>query len=112
MTAADVFLMPSVGETFGMMAIEAMACGTPVVVFEGTSLPDVVGAPQSGVAVSQGDASALATAITKLMTEPVFRQAMIDSSLALVARDYTEAAYVARHVALYEELIHEHRRAG
>ena len=39
-------------------------------------------------------------------------QAMIDSSLALVARDYTEAAYVARHVALYEELIHEHRRAG
>ena len=112
MTAADVFLMPSVGETFGMMAIEAMACGTPVVVFEGTSLPDVVGAPQSGVAVPQGDASALAAAITKLMTEPVFRQAMIDSSLALVARDYTEAAYVARHVALYEELIHEHRRAG
>lgn len=112
MTAADVFLMPSVGETFGMMAIEAMACGTPVVVFEGTSLPDVVGAPESGVAVPHGDAAALSAAIGRLMTESAYRQQVIENALALVARDYTEAAYVARHVSLYEELLDGHRRAG
>jgi glycosyltransferase involved in cell wall biosynthesis len=112
MRAADVFLMPSVGETFGMMAIEAMACGTPVVVFEGTALPDVVKAPHAGIAVPQGDTEALAAAITDLMTNSELRRSVIDKGLALVARDYTEATYLTRHLSLYEELIDAHRRAG
>lgn len=112
MTAADVFLMPSVGETFGMMAIEAMACGTPVVVFEGTSLPDVIGAPESGVAVPHGDAEALSAAIAKVMSEPGYWHDLVDRGLERVARDYTEAAYVSRHLALYEELMEKPRRAG
>jgi len=106
MRAADVFLMPSVGETFGMMAIEAMACGTPVAVFEGTALPEVVDAPRSGLAVPQGDAEALAAAIVRLMTEPDFRRRVVENGLALVAREYTEAGYVSRHLSLYQELIH------
>jgi glycosyltransferase involved in cell wall biosynthesis len=112
MRAADVFLMPSVGETFGMMAIEAMACGTPVVVFEGTGLPDVVTAPHAGIAAPQGDTEALAAAITDLMTNSELRRSVIDKGLALVARDYTEATYLTRHLSLYEELIDAHRRAG
>jgi Glycosyltransferase len=112
MRAADVFLMPSIGETFGMMAIEAMACGTPVVVFEGTALPDVVAAPHAGVAVPQGDAEAFAAAITRLMTELDLRCSVIEEGLARVARDYTEATYLSRHLSLYEELINAHRRAG
>ncbi len=112
MRAADVFLMPSIGETFGMMAIEAMACGTPVVVFEGTALPNVVGAPHAGIAVPQGDTEALAVAITRLMTQPDIRRGMIENGLALVARDYTEATYLSRHLSLYEALIDEHRHAG
>ncbi len=110
MTAADVFLMPSVGETFGMMAIEAMACGTPVIVFEGTALPEVVDAPRGGIAVPQGDAGALAAAITRLMTEPGVRRCVVDHGLARVAHNYTEATYRSRHLSLYRELIDEHRR--
>lgn len=108
MRAADVFLMPSIGETFGMMAVEATACGTPVVVFEGTALPDVVDAPHAGLAVPQGDAEAFAAAITRLMTEPDLRCSLIEKGLALVARDYTEATYLSRHLSLYEELINPH----
>ena len=111
MTASDVFLMPSIGETFGMMAIEAMACGTPVVVFEGTALPAVVDAPRCGLAVPQGDAAALATAVSRLMTEPDLRRRAIDNGLALVACEYTEAAYLSRHLSLYRELIDAHRPA-
>jgi glycosyltransferase involved in cell wall biosynthesis len=110
MNAADVFVMPSLGETFGMMAIEAMACGTPVVVFEGTSLPEVVDAPRSGVAVPQADAPALAEAIARLMTDSDLRRTVTERGLALVARDYTEATYVSRHMSLYERLIEESRR--
>lgn len=47
--AADLFLMPSKTETFGMMAVEAMACGTLPIVLDGTALPDTVNAPYCGV---------------------------------------------------------------
>jgi glycosyltransferase involved in cell wall biosynthesis len=47
LAAADAFLMPSLAETFGLMAVEAMACGTPPIVFEGTSLPAVIGCSRS-----------------------------------------------------------------
>src|SRR5262249_47419662 len=44
--AADVLVMPSTAEAFGMMAIEAMACARPVIVFDGTSPPGTTLAPQ------------------------------------------------------------------
>lgn len=47
---SDVYLMPSSRENFGMMAIEAMACGAIPVVIEGTALPETVNAPHCGIA--------------------------------------------------------------
>ena len=67
-TAADFFVMPSTAEAFGMMAVEAMACGKPVVVFEGTSLPEVTFAPDCGIAVPMRDVTALAQAIAHLVS--------------------------------------------
>lgn len=112
LAASDVFLMPSIGETFGMMAIEAMACGVPVIAFDGTSLPEVIDAPACGMTVPRGSAEALGAAITKVMTEQGLRQQLSANALARVARDFTEAAYVARHITLYERLIDGHRRTS
>jgi glycosyltransferase involved in cell wall biosynthesis len=109
MTAADVFIMPSIGETFGMMAIEAMACGTPVVVFEGTALPETIDAPRCGCAVPKGDSEALANALMRLMTNVVMHDDLTRNGLALVSENYTEPTYVSRHVKLYEQLIDERR---
>ncbi|MDY3302996.1 MAG: glycosyltransferase, partial [Clostridia bacterium] len=41
-TAADVFISPSLEETFGMTVVEAMACGTPAIVYNSTALPETV----------------------------------------------------------------------
>ncbi len=68
--AADLFLMPSTAETFGVMAIEAMACGKPVLCFDGTALPGIIGAPDVGVSVPMKDASALCHAIQRLVQSP------------------------------------------
>lgn len=67
--AADFYVMPSMAESFGLMAIEAMACGLPVLCFEGTSLPEVTFAPDVGLAVPR-TADALAAAITRWVENP------------------------------------------
>jgi glycosyltransferase involved in cell wall biosynthesis len=68
--ASDVLLMPSLAEAFGLMAIEAMAAARPVICFEGTALPSVTRAPECGIAVPWGNASALRDAIDSLAADP------------------------------------------
>jgi len=51
--ASDLFLMPSIVESFGMMAIEAMSCGTLPIVLEGTALPEVTNSKTCGVTVKR-----------------------------------------------------------
>lgn len=61
-SAADVFVNPSVEETMGMTTVEALACGTPVVVYDKTAVPEVVDA-RSGIVVKAGDTEALRDAV-------------------------------------------------
>lgn len=68
--ASDIFLMPSTAEAFGVMAIEAMACGKSVISFEGTSLPEVTFSPDVGISVPQGNSEALFLALQRLIDFP------------------------------------------
>ena len=68
--ACDFLAMPSKAEAFGLMAIEAMACGRPVLSLEGTALPGVTFAPDAGLAVQANDIAALANAIDHLISNP------------------------------------------
>lgn len=64
-------VLPSADEGFGFPALEAMACGTPVIVSDAGSLPEVVGA--GGLVVAAGDSSALADAMRCLAVDPSLR---------------------------------------
>jgi glycosyltransferase involved in cell wall biosynthesis len=103
--ASDIFLMPSTAETFGMMAIEAMACGKPVIVFEGTSLPEVTFAPTGGIAVPYGDTNALRFALERLIDNPLERQLLGQNALNLARQHYGMHSHVDRLVELYQEVI-------
>ena len=105
LNAADIFLMPSIGEAFGMIAVEAMACGTPVIVFEGTSLPSVIHAPHGGIAVPYKDHEALAGAIKLLLEDRILHQTLVENGLKIVQQEYTLDLYVRRHLELYEKLM-------
>jgi glycosyltransferase involved in cell wall biosynthesis len=103
--AADVFLMPSVAEAFGMMAMEAMACGKPVIACEGTSLPEVLAAPEGGMVVPQGDAGALKEAIERLVASPEQRRQLGARARQIAEQRYDKDRYVSRLIAVYEEVI-------
>ncbi len=84
----DVLAVPSLTtdswvEQFGRVAVEAMACGTPVVVSDSGALPDVVG--ESGLVVPSGDASALRAALARVGTEPETAVALRSAGLARAA---------------------------
>lgn len=108
LSAADVFLMPSIQEAFGLMAVEAMACGTPVIVFQGTSLQDVIKAPLGGVAVPAKDSVALAGAIKRLLEDNNLRSELGRQARQISEREYAFPLYVKRHIRLYEEVIERH----
>ena len=75
--SAEIACVPSLYEGFSLPAVEAMACGTPLVVTRGGAIPEVVG--EDGLCadvVTPGDVGGLANALGALLDDPVRRQAM------------------------------------
>lgn len=68
-SAADVFVNPSRQETMGLVSVEAMACGTPVVVSNLTAVPEVV-TPDGGIVLEELSAEAIKCGIEKAMKMP------------------------------------------
>ena len=109
LSASDIFLMPSIQEAFGLMAVESMACGTPVIVFEGTALQDVIKAPLGGLAIPSRDSRALAEAIKQLLENDEFRYKLSRQARQIAEREYSFPQYVQRHINLYDKVIEHHR---
>ena len=66
-SSADVYVHLSIEDTFGKVVAEAMACGTPVVVYNSTSLPELIG-DGCGYVVESRDVEGVLTALNKIMT--------------------------------------------
>jgi glycosyltransferase involved in cell wall biosynthesis len=80
--AADALLSPSLSEGFGITILEAMACGTPVITSNVTSLPEVVG--NGGILVSPEDVPAIVQAVCALIQDSAYRQTLIERGFARV----------------------------
>ena len=100
--ASDIFLMPSIVEAFGVMAIEALACGKPVVVFDGTSLPEVTFAPDVGVSVPMHDGVALYEALQRLIDNPDERVERGLKGREIAEQHYGDELYAKRLADVYK----------
>ena len=107
LNSADIFLMPSIAEAFGMMAVESMACGTPVIVFDGTALPDVIHAPEGGISVPAKDSKSLADAIIRLLNDKQLYAQLVENGLRIVREEYTLEKHIQRHIELYSSLLNQ-----
>ncbi|HTZ42468.1 MAG TPA: glycogen synthase [Jatrophihabitans sp.] len=110
LTAADVFLCPSVYEPQGIVNLEAMACETAVVASRVGGIPDVVLDGETGLLVDYdeadpaGFAAALAAAVNGLVTDPDRAQAMGLAGRQRAVAEYGWGAIAERTVQLYRSL--------
>ncbi len=73
---AEMFVLPSLYEGFGLPALEAMACGIPVIVSDAGSLPEVVG--NAAIICESENHGMFAEAIMNLLRDPMLKNAMIE----------------------------------
>lgn len=102
--AATLFVYPSLYEGFGLPALEAMACGTPVVASNQSSLPEVIG--QAGLLIDAQDEAAITAAIDRVLADKGLRQTLSEAGLKQAAK-FSWPEMARNLVALYEKVLQE-----
>ncbi|MGI0132822.1 MAG: glycosyltransferase family 4 protein [Thermoplasmata archaeon] len=102
--SATLFVLPSEWEAFGLVLLEAMAAGVPIIATGVGGVPEVLAQGRAGRIVPFGDAGALAEAIQELAHDPAQRAKLVAAGRERV-KEFTWTAAVEKHRALYRELV-------
>jgi glycosyltransferase involved in cell wall biosynthesis len=105
--AAELFVYPSLYEGFGLPPLEAMACGTPVVTSNASSLPEVTG--DAALVVTPDNETALTDAIVRALNDHTLREEMITRGLMQAAK-FSWARAAGETVDVYRAVLDEGRR--
>jgi glycosyltransferase involved in cell wall biosynthesis len=102
-SAAQIAVVPSLYEGFGLPAAEAMACGTPIIASTGGALPEVVG--DAGMLVPSGKADALAAAIKQLLHDEQAQQRMSEAGRKRVEDKFNWEQAARKTLEVYQEVL-------
>jgi glycosyltransferase involved in cell wall biosynthesis len=105
MTQLTLFVLPSRSEGLGLVLIEAMAAGLPVVATDVGGIPEVVVHGETGLLVPPEDAGALATAIRQVLADPALAARMGEAGRIRAATYFSAERMAEQTVALYRELL-------
>ncbi len=101
-SGAETFLFPSLYEGFGLPVLEAMACGTPVLTSNVTSLPEVAG--DAAIQVDPYDVDAIASALISLLETPSLRDSYIQKGLQR-AKEFKWERAARQTLAIYKKVV-------
>ncbi len=101
---ADVMLVPSEMESFGLAALEAMACGVPAVVSNVGGLPEVVTDGADGLLVPVGDTAALSDAALRLLQDAPLHARLAAAARRTAETRFPTTAVVPQYEAFYREI--------
>ncbi|HLQ68381.1 MAG TPA: N-acetyl-alpha-D-glucosaminyl L-malate synthase BshA [Gemmatimonadales bacterium] len=100
----DLFLLPSATESFGLAALEAMACAVPVVASAAGGIPEVVKDGESGFLAPPGDVPGMSERALRILTDSALQERMRRAA-AERAREFSADRVVPRYERLYEEVL-------
>jgi glycosyltransferase involved in cell wall biosynthesis len=108
LSAADIFVLPSKAEPFGMSAVEAMVAKLPVVATNGTGLGTIVDDGITGLLVPPDDAAALASAVLRLVNEPDLRLQFAAAGRKRAEQLFSSDGMTDKILGVYRDVIAAH----
>ena len=105
LSVADLFLLPSAEESFGVAALEAMACEVPVVASRVGGLPEVIDDQVSGFLHPPDDLDGMAASAIKLLTDPKLHRRVAAAAWRTVQERFCAEEVVPRYEAFYQEVL-------
>ncbi|MGV8075250.1 MAG: glycosyltransferase family 4 protein [Syntrophobacteraceae bacterium] len=104
-SAADIFVFPGIGESLGMVFIEAQACGLPVVALENSGVLQVVSKNKTGLLVHKDDGKAMAEAVSTLLENHDMRRQLGSSGPKFIQTEHNLHASYLRLSAMLQHII-------
>jgi N-acetyl-alpha-D-glucosaminyl L-malate synthase BshA len=104
LVGADLFLLPSESESFGLAALEAMSCEVPVIATQAGGLPEVVVHGETGYLCPVGDVEGMASAALHLLGDEDLRRRMARASRRRAVEEFSQNAVVQRYRAIYQRV--------
>jgi N-acetyl-alpha-D-glucosaminyl L-malate synthase BshA len=101
LAGADLFLLPSESESFGLAALEAMACGVPVVASNAGGLPEVIGDEEAGFLRPVGDVDGMAACARRLIDDPALHGRMAAAARRRAETHFRPEPAIARYLEIY-----------
>jgi len=105
LSAADLFLLPSSQESFGLAALEAMACEVPVIASRVGGLPEVITDGVTGFICSPSDIDDMAERGVQVLTDPALRLRIGQAAAADVQRRFCVSVVVPQYEQYYEDVL-------
>jgi glycosyltransferase involved in cell wall biosynthesis len=102
LAGADIFLLPSASESFGLSALEALACGVPVIGTDVGGLPEVVLQGETGALCAPGDVDGMAEAAVDILMDRDRWRSMSERGAADARQRFSLDEIVAAYEAFYE----------
>ncbi len=109
--SADLFLLPSELESFGLAALEAMACEVPVVATNAGGVPEVVTHGEDGYLVAPGDVESAAAYATEILTRPDRGRAMGQQARRNAMKRYCASKIIPQYENFYQKILSASARA-
>ena len=107
MTCADLFILPSEQESFGLVALEAQSCGVPVVSTPAGGVPEVVADGETGFLLPVGDISSMAGKALQILNDSKLAATFQKQARQRAVQYFDSRIIIPRYEKFYQEILNQ-----